>query len=235
MPVASRLVVVAALAVLASAGGASAAPAPGPPTGTRAWTAEIIHPLVARTAPKQGAPVAMRLAGHTTFTRGEQVLLVLGRARDRRGATWVEVDLPKRPNGSAGWVPAEEVVLATTPVRLRVSLGSRTLTVMRAGRPAATYRAAVGKPATPTVTGLFSVADRVPSTGHLGPYILVLTAYSEVLRNFLGGDGVAGIHGWGDPGAFGHAVSNGCVRLSRDAMRRVARVAPAGTPVEIVA
>jgi lipoprotein-anchoring transpeptidase ErfK/SrfK len=224
----------ASLAVLVPVAGAAAASRPGPPTDARAWTAEILHPLVARKAPGAGAGAATRLKGETTFTRGEQVLLVLDARRDRRGTTWVKVDLPKRPNGSTGWVSEDDVQLATTAVRLRVSLTEKTLTVLRGGRPTATYKAAVGKPATPTTTGLFAVADRVPSNGHLGPYILVLTAYSDVLKNFLGGDGVAGIHGWGDTSVLGTAASNGCVRLSRDAVRRVARVARAGTPVQIV-
>ena len=182
-----------------------------------------------------GARVAMRLAGHARFTRGAQVLLVTGSAVDRRGGRWVQVDLPRRPNGSRGWVPEEAVVaLARMRTRLLVRVGARTVQVIRGGRPVAAFAAAVGRPATPTATGLFSVVDRVPSRGTLGPYVLVLTAYSDVLTSFLGSDGVSAIHGWGDARALGRAVSAGCVRLSRAAMRRAALAAPPGTPVEIL-
>jgi lipoprotein-anchoring transpeptidase ErfK/SrfK len=221
------------LAVAAPALAATAKPAT--PTTRLAWTAEILYPVEALKAPKTGAAVAMKLSGQTTFTRGPQVLLVLGSARDARGRLWVQVNLPKRPNGSKGWVPEEAVQLATTPFRVRVSVSSRTVTMLRRGRAVATYRAAVGKPGTPTATGLFAVADPVLSNGQLGPYILVLTAYSDALKNFLGGDGVSAIHGWGDTSVLGKAVSAGCVRLSRGSVRRLAKVATAGTPVEIVA
>ena len=224
----------AAAVALSGVATAGAAPGPKPPTERVSWTAEILHPIEARSAPKATARVVMRLRGETTFTRSQQVLLVLDAQRDRRGALWVKVNLPKRPNGSAGWVPEEALQLAPTATRIRVSLADKTLTVLRAGRATATYRVAVGKPATPTAAGLFAVADPVPSKGHLGPYILVLTAYSDVLKNFLGGDGVAGIHGWGDPSVLGTAASNGCVRMSRGDVAKVAKVATAGTPVEII-
>jgi lipoprotein-anchoring transpeptidase ErfK/SrfK len=177
----------------------------------------------------------MKLKGQTTFTRGQQVLLVLDSEKDGKGSLWVKVNLPKRPNGSSGWVPEESVQLARTPYRVRITLSTRTLQLLRGGRPIQTAKVAVGKPSTPTAPGLFAVADPVPSSRQLGPYILVLTAYSDVLKNFLGGDGVAGIHGWGDASVMGQAASNGCVRMTRAGVKALARYATAGTPVEIVA
>jgi lipoprotein-anchoring transpeptidase ErfK/SrfK len=225
--------VAAALILASTAVGATKTPTA--PTESLAWTAEILHPVEARKAPTSGSGVVMKLKGQTTFTRSEQVLLVLDSKKDRRGNLWVQVNLPKRPNGSKGWVPEESVQLATTPTRIRVSVGQRTVTVLRRGKTVTTFKVAVGKAATPTTTGLFAIADPVPSKGQLGPYILVMTAYSDVLKNFLGGDGVSALHGWGDSSVMGQAASNGCVRMNRNAVAKLARVAKAGTPVEIVA
>lgn len=228
------LAVCAAAAVGGSTAGGASTPVPTAPTAQLAWTAEVLHPIEARKAPSASAGIAMKLKGQTNFTRGHQVLLVLGSQKDAKGNLWVQVNLPKRPNGSKGWVPAEAVQLATTPIRIKVSLSKRTVTVLRRGNAVTTYKVAVGKPGTPTPTGLFAIADPVPSKGELGPYILVMTSYSNVLKNFLGGDGVAALHGWGDAGDMGKAASNGCVRMTRDAVKKLARLATAGTPVEIV-
>lgn len=231
----SRVALLAGAAALLWSGTAvGATPKPVGPTKQLAWTAEILHPVTARTAPRLGAGVAMKLKGQTTFTRGAQVLLVLGSRKDTKGNLWVQVDLPKRPNGSKGWVPEESVQLATTPIRVKISLRNRTVTLLRRGKAISTFKVAVGKPATPTSKGLFAIADSVPSNEYLGPYILVMTAYSDVLKNFLGGDGVSAIHGWGDASVMGQAASNGCVRMTRDAVRKVAKLAKPGTPVEIV-
>lgn len=201
----------------------------GPPTLKRAWLAEILYPIQARARPSAGARSVGRLAGETEYSRSQQILLVVG----VRGA-WVGVALPKRPNGSKGWVPLVAVQLHRTPYRLRVRLASRTVEVLRSGRVQAVHRAAVGAPRTPTPTGLFAVADTAPTNGPLGPQILVLTAYSDVLTDFLGGDGVSGIHGWRDPRAFGRATSNGCIRVAPAAVEAISRVAGSGTPVEIL-
>jgi lipoprotein-anchoring transpeptidase ErfK/SrfK len=229
------IAIVLATGLVGAGTAAAATKLPTAPTAKVAWTAEILHPVEARKAPKPGSGVAMKLKGQTNFTRGAQVLLVLGSAKDSKGNVWIQVNLPKRPNGSKGWVPEEAVQLATTPIRIKVSLGKRTVTVLRSGKARATYKVAVGKPGTPTAKGLFAIADPVPSNGQLGPYILVMTAYSDVLKNFLGGDGVSALHGWGDSSVMGQAASNGCVRMTRDAVAKLAKVAKAGTPVEIVA
>jgi lipoprotein-anchoring transpeptidase ErfK/SrfK len=69
---------------------------------------------------------------------------------------------------------------------------------------------------------------------YLGPYILTLTAYSEVLSSFMGGNGLVAIHGTDAPGLLGRAVSHGCIRVSNTVVRRLYSVVHPGTPVEIV-
>ena len=208
---------------------------PGAPTATQAWTAQVLYPVAARRAPSPRARVVDRLMHYTNWSRRPQVLLVDGSYTEPGGRRWVRVRLARRPNGIQGWVPRDAVHVRSTGLRFRVSIARRVLEVFRDGRRVRSYRVAVGKPSTPTARGIFAVADTVSVNSYLGPKIIVLTAYSPVLRNFLGGDGVAGIHGWGDSNAFGHAVSNGCVRIARDAVAQLARIARPGTPVEIKA
>jgi lipoprotein-anchoring transpeptidase ErfK/SrfK len=42
-----------------------------------------------------------------------------------------------------------------------------------------------------------------------------------------------GIHGTDDPSSLGRSVSSGCVRMSNEAITRLAGVLPVGVPVEI--
>jgi lipoprotein-anchoring transpeptidase ErfK/SrfK len=55
-----------------------------------------------------------------------------------------------------------------------------------------------------------------------------------VLTGWTQGGPIA-IHGTDDPASIGHAVSNGCIRLPNETLRKVYSVAVAGTPVIITA
>ena len=230
-----RALVVAVLAASAvSVMPAAAAPDEvGPPTRERSWTADILYPVGYRSGPSVRAHVNGQLVHYTAYTRRRQTLLVTGAFTEPGGRQWVRVHLPTRPNGSQGWVPRSAVHLSTTGVRLHISINRRVLEVWRDGRLTRTIKVAVGAPRTPTSMGLFAVADPVSSRGHLGPDIIVLTAYSRVYKSFMGGPGVHAIHGWGDRGAFGRAVSNGCVRMDRSTVDWLASQVKPGTPVEI--
>ena len=169
-------------------------------------------------------------------------LLVLARPRAAHGRCWVQVRLPWRPNDAAGWVNVTHVLLENTPWRIQVSTPRRTLTLDRAGAPVRIVRVVVGKPSTPTPVGLFAVAWAIPwhPDDFLGSWVLELTAHSDVLQQFDGGDGTVGIHGRGgasllDP--LGSARSHGCIRLSNDSIDWLVRTIGAdrlpGTPVRI--
>ena len=168
--------------------------------------------------------------------------MVTGNAEQtlRNGTTrgWVRVQLPKRPNGSQGWVPREAVALAATSVRIRVRLGAKRVEVVREGKTIKSFKAAVGTGNTPTPTGGFAVQDPVTAgpaqSSYLGPYIITLTAYSTVLRSFMGGDGLVAIHGTNAPSQLGTAASHGCVRVSNSAIRTLRTFAEPGIPVDIV-
>jgi lipoprotein-anchoring transpeptidase ErfK/SrfK len=169
-------------------------------------------------------------------------LLIVARPRAADHRCWVRVRLPWRPNDATGWVDARKVFIERTRWRIAISTARRTLTLFRSGARVRTVRVVVGKPGTPTPAGLFAVAwaIRWHPGDFLGSWVLELTAHSDVLQRFDGGDGTVGIHGRGgasllDP--LGSARSHGCIRLSNDAISRLVRRIGvnylAGTPVRI--
>ena len=169
-------------------------------------------------------------------------LMAVARARTGHGRCWLEVRLPWRPNGSAGWINAAKVAPERTPWHIVVSTSRRTLTLVRAGKNVRTVPVVVGKPSTPTPDGLFAVWWAVPwhPDDFLGSWVLDLTAHSDALQQFDGGDGTVAIHGRGgaslqDP--LGTARSHGCIRLSNDTIDwLVQTIGPSrlpGTPVQI--
>ena len=155
-------------------------------------------------------------------------LLVLRTARDRQGRCWLRVRLPSRPNDASAWINAERVELRRTRWRIVVSRRARTLTVYRDGRRLRRFRVVVGTPSTPTPHGLFSIVGvwRWDPADFLGSYILPITAHSNVLQEFGGGEGRVGIHGRGGPSLLdplGAARSHGCIRLANGAIEWIVR------------
>jgi len=149
---------------------------------------------------------------------------------------WDEVYLPRRPNGSTGWVKAGKVVLALDAYRVGVSLSAHMVTVWKNGVVVHRYRAGVGKPSTPTPTGHFFLVQllRQPTPdGEYGPYAFGLSSFSTALSSFGGGPGQIGLHGTNDPAGLGTDVSHGCVRIDNAAITQLAHVLPLGTPVTI--
>lgn len=204
-----------------------------------AVTARVVLPTPAYGAPRLGARRVMTLRGATAWTGTAQRLLVTGRHTDRAGRAWVRVQLPVRPNGTSGWVRAGRVRLSATRLRLEVHLGSRRLEIWRGARRLHAFRAGVGRPATPTPVGRFAIQDPVPThpgwRSVYGGWTLTLTAHSEVLKSFMGGEGLVAIHGTGAgrPWRVGRASSFGCVILGERQLAVAARYARAGTPVVI--
>jgi lipoprotein-anchoring transpeptidase ErfK/SrfK len=150
---------------------------------------------------------------------------------------WYRVQLPIKPNGVTGWVPAKELTLSRVSTRIVVDLSARTLTLYRSGRVLLQTTVAVGSSATPTPIGRYYVNQKlVPADadGPYGPAALGVSAYSTVLTGWVQG-GPIGIHGTNEPWSIGRAVSNGCIRLPNAILERVFRLAPAGTPVTISA
>ena len=156
---------------------------------------------------------------------------------DGDGTTgWLHVELPVRPNGSTGWIPASSASLTETTFQVSISLAARTLTVTDGGRVVLTTPVAVGKPKTPTPpdhTYLWELIQPENQHGAYGPYVFGLAEFSDAYSVFNGGDAQIGIHGQDEPWSIGHNVSNGCVRLPNDVISRIAGLLPLGTPVTI--
>jgi lipoprotein-anchoring transpeptidase ErfK/SrfK len=174
----------------------------------------------------------------TSWSAKPQSLLVLGSAR-RHGALWLRVLLPIRPDGSSGWIPRNNVQLSVTHYWVEVDKSLRTVRVYGHNRLVKSFRAVVGKPATPTPDGLAAIyeVDHQPDPqGFLGTWALPLTILSNTLHSFGGGPGRIAIHGRGgaslaDP--LGSARSHGCIRLDDSSVGWLARAIRAGTPVRI--
>ena len=148
---------------------------------------------------------------------------------------WYRVLLPQKPNGVKGWVRAADVEIAPVHTRIVVDVSRRRLTFFRNGRRRLSTTVAGGSPATPTPTGRFYVNQRlVPedNSGPFGPGAIGVSAFSDVLTGWTQGGPIA-IHGTNRPSSIGHAVSNGCIRVRNDILRRLFDAVLAGTPVII--
>lgn len=151
---------------------------------------------------------------------------------------WLHVRVSSRPNGMTAYVLRSEVSLRTVPNRVLVEIGARRVTVLHGDEVLLSETAAMGTDRTPTPVGSFFVDGivEVPyDTGPYGAYQVSVSGFSDVLQSFGGGVGQIALHGTNRPDLLGQAVSNGCVRLSNEAITRLAELAPLGTPVEIVA
>jgi lipoprotein-anchoring transpeptidase ErfK/SrfK len=194
------------------------------------WAAVVRRPLEAYAAPRER--VVARF-GTLTVNGVPTVFGVLGKMRCAQ--TWYRVQLPIRPNGATGWVRAADVTLAKVDTRITVDLSAHRVALYRRGRVVLRTRAAVGAPGTPTPVGRFYVNQRlVPldRSGPFGPGAVGISAFSPTLKNWAQGGPIA-IHGTNEPWSIGKSVSNGCIRIRNDVLRRVFAAVRAGTPVLI--
>jgi lipoprotein-anchoring transpeptidase ErfK/SrfK len=197
---------------------------------------EVVVPQVfVRRSPDRAARVIRVL----TEFRGDfrpRVVLVLDAHTGASGSLWYRLSLPGRPNGQRGWVPADAVRLRPVVNRIVVQRDARRLEVRRLVDGRVLFRAAVavGAPEAPTPLGRnFYVQWRfVPTDPFYGPFALETSAYSR-LSDWPGG-GIVGIHGTSLPGLIGQAVSHGCIRMRNEDVVRLRRLAPVGTPLDIV-
>lgn len=153
---------------------------------------------------------------------------------ERCRAAWYRVQLPMKPNEVSGYVRARSVNLRVVRGRIVVDLSARKVALYRRGKLVLSTRAAIGAPATPTPLGSYYVNQRwlTDPEGPFGWAAIGISAFSEVLTGWVQGGPVA-IHGTNNPSLLGLRVSNGCIRVSNAAVRRLWRLAPTGTPVLI--
>jgi lipoprotein-anchoring transpeptidase ErfK/SrfK len=149
---------------------------------------------------------------------------------------WVEVMLPIRPNGSTGWVRADQVSLYVADGLIVVELGARRLTYLVDEVAVLTTEVGIGSLHNQTPPGEYFVTDSVTMANPdspWGPHALGLSARSETITSYNGGDGIIGIHGTNNPSSIGSSISLGCVRLPNDMITSLHEMVPIGTRVEI--
>ena len=152
------------------------------------------------------------------------------------GQTWIEVELPGRPNGQRGWVL--RAALGTLHVvrgYLLIDRERLRATLFREGRTVFRAPIGVGKASTATPAGHFYVLEKLTTlrAPFYGPYAVGTSAYAPTLSEWPGG-GVVGIHGTDEPQLIPGRPSHGCIRLRNGDITRLWRLIGLGTPIQIV-
>lgn len=108
------------------------------------------------------------------------------------------------------------------PYQLDVSVGARTLRLLRNGVLQKQYPIAVGRMLTSTPVGNYVIINKAPNPG--GPFGTLWMSLSK--EHY-------GIHGTNNPSSIGKAVSKGCIRMYNKDVEELASIVPIGTAVFI--
>jgi len=196
---------------------------------------ELVRPVAARSAPDPSAPVVRRLRRFRPDLQFE-IVLALGSSRGADGTWWYRLSLPGRPNGARGWVQADAVEVRPVRSRIVIRLAARSIEVRRVvdGRLLLRGVVAVGRPGAETPLGRNFYVESAfgPRDPFYGAFALETSAFSRLTD--WPDDGVVGIHGTDRPELLGQAISHGCVRVDNRVARRLARLAPLGTPIDVL-
>jgi lipoprotein-anchoring transpeptidase ErfK/SrfK len=149
-------------------------------------------------------------------------------------------------------VPVDEVqpdvskadLAAQYPTYITVDESTFTLTLWKDLKPTQHYTVAVGQPAYPTPTGLFSIQNKAvdpvwsvpnsPWAGELaGTTVAGGTAENPLKARWMGISDGAGIHGTSEVDSLGSAASHGCVRMAVSDVEDLYPQVPVGTPIYI--
>jgi len=161
-----------------------------------------------------------------------EVYLLLRQYTDAHGTTWVELRIPKRPNGRVGWVPRESVgPYHVTRDQLIINRKALTITLLRKGRRIFRTRVGIGKAATPTPAGRFVIREHFSfkPLPLYGRFALVTSNYSTLSEWPRGG--VVGIHGTDNENNVPGRPSHGCVRLRKASLEKLFRLTTVGIPL----
>ena len=222
-------------------------PPPPPPGEPPSW--QPLNILVARddvngVIPVYDAPGGTRLSFRDgelwsyTF-RGNR--LVVRVTQGSRGDEWVQAELPMRPSGIRGWIRTENFNWTTVNHHITVDVSQRSVALYEGDELVISTRAIVGKPATPTPRLRGYIVEKLPNHSQqnasvvLGDWVLMLSFFSEVHDSFGGGLPRIALHGTHIPERVGEALSNGCIRIPNNIIETIARRAPLGTAVSVVA
>ena len=188
----------------------------------------------ARARPAADSAAAGRLESRTPEGTSHLVP-TLARAEDDQGRLWVRVRLPELPNGRTGWVPRAALGgYGVAHTRLVVDRERLTATLLRDGRSVLRVPVAVGRADAPTPAGEFIVRNRLTRyrSATYGPVAFGTSARSATVTDWPGG-GFVGLHGTDRPELIPGRVSHGCIRFRNADIRRLDRLMPVGTPLQI--
>ncbi|MGH3008591.1 MAG: L,D-transpeptidase [Gaiellaceae bacterium] len=149
---------------------------------------------------------------------------------------WLRVTSEALPNEHYGWVErGRDVSVRADRWALHAFLARHVLIVLHDGHVARSIPVAIGTASSPTPTGRFAVAEKLPGSGFASVYgccILGLTAHQphppagwSTSRAYF-----IAIHGGSGIGA---AVSAGCLHASEADLRFLMRWIPLGTAIRI--
>jgi hypothetical protein len=169
-----------------------------------------------------------------TEDRAPENYLILRSQLDFKGRPWLNIRVPRRPNGSKGWVPASALRMRTLTTALEVDKRALKARLTRNGVTIWNSSVGIGAPATPTPSGRFWVREGLSNlrgNPAYGPFAFGTAAYSR-LSDWPGG-GVVGIHGTNAPSLIPRRPSHGCIRLPNRKVLQLKRLMPVGTPIWI--
>ena len=155
-----------------------------------------------------------------------------------RQSGWVAVLLPS-VDRRLGWLPGQ-AGWAARPLHDQLVLrrGAHELTWLRDGVLQKTWTVATGAAQTPTPLGRTFVLGRTTTDGavYAGLDALVLGSVPEEREALAPGlrNGHTAIHSWYRTSAFGHSVSNGCIRVPQAGQRTLLHEIAAGTLVTVL-
>jgi lipoprotein-anchoring transpeptidase ErfK/SrfK len=240
----------AALALALAGCGSSASPARTTPAlhpAPAGQRAAAPAPLPLRTAAGEDIGARLNADALLRATPGGRAVATVSKRTEfgsprilavvRRRPGWLGVIAPELSNGRIGWIAERRADLVSEPVRIRIDLAERRLTVLRRGRAVLRVRVGVGAAGTPTPTGRFAVTDGLRTTpgSVYGCCILALSAHQpHIAQGWTGGDRIA-VHGTTAPSTIGAATSNGCLHAGDADLRRLLRIATLGARVQILA
>lgn len=170
-----------------------------------------------------------------TEDRAPETYLVLSSKLGPNGHAWLQIRLPKRPNGSKGWVPGKAFgKLRTVTTSFEVDKRALKGRLFEDGREIWTSSVGIGAHGTPTPSGRYWVRERLSNlsgSSAYGPFAFGTAAYSR-LSDWPGG-GVVGIHGTNAPSLIPGRPSHGCIRVPNSKILELKQLMPVGTPVWI--
>jgi lipoprotein-anchoring transpeptidase ErfK/SrfK len=202
---------------------------------TSRW-AFVTRANIAYSEPQAKGHKVRRLTTRTP-DRTSELVVALAERKYNDGSIWVNVRLPMRGSGKTGWVRRGALgVYNVIHTRMVISRHKFTAKLYKNEKLVWSTRVGVGAKGTGTPSGKFYIRDRLITNdpgGTYGPYAFGLSAYSSKLTDWPGG-GIIGIHGTNQPGLIPGRISHGCIRVKNAKIRKLFRIMPPGTPVEIL-